>query len=102
VLLSSYHYLEGPAIAAVALGVIVLICRWVFATDRTGPPPAGGPVDYGLLEPVTLVPTLDDALMLRTLLREAGIRGTVADTPGGFAVLVFGADVSRARQLVRS
>jgi hypothetical protein len=99
---SSYHYLEGPLIAVLALGVIILICRWVFSVDR---PAATGPVakgDYGLLEPITVVRTLDDATMLRSVLRDAGIRGTVADAPGGFAVLVFRDDASRARDLVRS
>jgi hypothetical protein len=100
--LSGYDYFAGPVIALVALGVIVLICRWVFATDRPAPRPPAEPVDFGLLEPVALVRTVDDALMLRALLREAGIRGTVADTPDGLAVLVFRDDVSRARALVRS
>ncbi|MCU1589738.1 MAG: hypothetical protein JWP11_994 [Frankiales bacterium] len=100
--LASLRYFELPLVAGLALGVIVLICRWVFATERPAPPAAPEPVDYGLLEPVSLVRTLDDALMLRSLLRAAGIRGTVADTAGGFAVLVFRADVARARDLVRS
>jgi hypothetical protein len=104
VLVSSYHYLEGPAIAALALGIIVLICRWVFSTDRPTPPPPppSEPSDYGLLEPVTVVRTLDDAHMLRSLLHDAGIRGTVASTTDGFVVLVFSGDASRARALVRS
>jgi hypothetical protein len=102
VLVSSYHYLEGPAIAALALGIIVLICRWVFSTDRPTPPPPSEPGDYGLLEPVTVVRTLDDAHMLRSLLHDAGIRGTVASTTEGFVVLVFSGDASRARALVRS
>jgi hypothetical protein len=102
VLVSSYHYLEGPAIAALALGIIVLICRWVFSTDRPTPPPPSEPGDYGLLEPVTVVRTLDDAQMLRSLLQDAGIRGTVATTTEGFAVLVFSGDARRARELVRS
>jgi hypothetical protein len=99
---SSYHYLEGPLIAVLALGVIILICRWVFSVDRPAPKPSSAPGDYGLLQPVTVVRTLDDAHMLRSVLRDAGIRGTVADAPGGFAVLVFRDDVSRARDLVRS
>ena len=92
----------GPVVLVLALAVILLICRWVFSTDRPAPPAVTGPVDYGLLEPVTHVRTLDDAVMLRELLSEAGIRGTVAQSPEGFAVLVFDSDVSRARQLVRS
>lgn len=105
VLVSSYHYLEGPAIAVCALGVIVLICRWVFAPSGSTPPGPKPPVqrgDFGLLEPVTVVRTLDDAHMLRAILREAGIRGTVADSAGGFAVLVFRDDARRARELVRA
>jgi hypothetical protein len=40
--------------------------------------------------------------MLRSLLHDAGIRGTVASTTEGFVVLVFSGDASRARALVRS
>ena len=29
---SSYHFLIGPLIAVAALGVIELLCRWVFST----------------------------------------------------------------------
>lgn len=99
---SSYHYLEGPLIAVLALCVIILICRWVFSVDRPAAKQPAAKGDYGLLEPITVVRTLDDATMLRSVLRDAGIRGTVADAPGGFAVLVFRDDASRARDLVRS
>ena len=102
VLVSSYHYLEGPAIAVAALGLIVLICRWVFTPNRPVGRPAATPGDFGLLTSIAVVRTRDDAAMLLELLRDAGIRGTVADAAGGFAVLVFPGDVSRARSLVRS
>ena len=92
----------GPVVLVVALVVILLICRWVFSTDRPALPSVLEPVDYGLLEPVTEVRTLDDAVMLRELLRSQGIRGTVAQTPSGFSVLVFHTDLGRARDLVRS
>jgi hypothetical protein len=99
---SSYAYVEGPAIAAAALGLIVLICRWVFTTDRPSPLPAPQRADFGLLEQVALVRTAEDAQMLRELLGEAGIRGTVTELSGRYAVLVFGDDTARARELVRS
>jgi hypothetical protein len=102
VLVSSYHYLEGPAIAVAALAVIVLICRWVFAVDRPAPSPPATPGDYGLLEPVAVVRTRDDAEMLQGVLRDAGIRGTLSAGPGGHSVLVFRDDLGRARALVRS
>jgi hypothetical protein len=100
--LSSSAYLEGPLIVAVALAVIVLLCRWVFATDRPAPPTPARSSDFGLLEPVAVVRTVDDAQMLRELLRDAGIRGTLAPTSDGIALLVFRSDATRARDLVRS
>jgi hypothetical protein len=111
VIVSSYHYLVGPLVAAGALGVIILICRWVFSTthrdDRTARrlEKARARGDYGLLVPITSVRTPDDAAMLRTVLHDAGIRCTVGETAGdspGLAVLVFRADAERARDLVSS
>lgn len=98
---SYHHYLEAPIIAVAALAVIVLICRWVFSTDRPTPS-ATERYDYGLLVAVTAVRTLDDAQMLRGVLGDAGIRSTVTQAPDGFSVLVFRADAERARGLVRS
>lgn len=107
---SSYHYLTGPLVAAVALGVIVLICRWVFstthrddrATRRLAMLQSQG--HFGLLVPVATTRTPDDAEMLRTVLQGAGIRCTTgrAADGSGTDVLVFRADASRARDLVRS
>jgi hypothetical protein len=113
VTVSSYHYLTGPLVAAGALAVIILICRWVFSTDsrddRTARrlERAASRGDYGLLVPVARVRTPDDAEMLRGVLREAGIRCTVAEDDDSSAtatttVLVFRADALRARDLVSS
>ena len=108
---SSYSFLVGPLVAAAALGVIILICRWVFSTthrdDRTARrlEKARARGDYGLLVPVAQVRTRDDAEMLRTVLQDADIRctlGETADDPAGLAVLVFRADAERARDLVSS
>ena len=104
-IVSSYHYLVGPLVAVAALGVIILMCRWVFAPPKaraaTLPAPARGG-DYGLLVPIATVRTGEDAAMLRALLRDAGIRCTVAADADGADVLVFRADALRARDLVRS
>jgi len=111
VIVSSYHYLVSPLVAAGALGVIVLICRWVFSTthrdDRTARrlDKARARGDYGLLVPVAQVRTPDDAAMLRAVLHDAGIRCTVGEAAGdqqGLALLVFRADAERARDLVSS
>jgi len=108
---SSFSFLVGPLVAAGALGVIILICRWVFSTthrdDRTARRLAKAKArgDYGLLVPVAEVRTPDDAEMLRTVLQGAGIRCTVGEgavDESGLALLVFRADAERARDLVSS
>ena len=92
----------GPVIFMVAFVAVLLICRWVFTPTHTTPRTPPAPADFGLLVPITVVRTIDDAHMLRDLLHDAGIRGTVTDALGGFAVLVFRDDADRAKQLVRS
>lgn len=107
-IVSSYHPLLGPVVAVAALGLIVLMCRWVFSTDHRqdrAPRRAVAPVagDYGLLVPVARVRVAEDAELLRGVLQDAGIRGTVAREPDGrLSVLVFRAEESRARGLVGS
>jgi hypothetical protein len=102
-------FLVGPAVALVALGLIVLLCRWVFSTDdrqrrearRLQAARARG--DYGLLVPVATARTREDAQMLRTVLHGAGIRCTLAaDASDTHEVLVFRDDAERAQQLVAS
>ena len=92
----------GPLMLAVAVAAVVLICRWVFTPNHPRPRPPADPADFGLLGPIAVVRTVDDADRLRDLLRDAGIRGTVTDSADGFAVLVFRDDAGRARELVRS
>jgi len=114
---SSFHYLLGPIVAAAALGILVLICRWVFSTDHRSTvhrsPDHRSTVlgdrstrrrdkalttrDYGLLVPLATVRTREDADMLRDLLRDAGIRAGISDD---LELLVFSKDLSRARALV--
>ena len=101
-MLSSNPSYAGPVIFALAIVVILLLCRWVFTPNHTVSRSPERGDDYGLLVPITLVRTADDAQMLRELLRDAGIRGTITQGDEGFAVLVFREDATRARQLVRS
>ena len=103
-IVSSYHFLVGPLVALAALGVILLLCRWVFSTPKraVASSPATRSGDYGLLVPIATVRTTDDAEMLRGLLRGAGIRCTLAAGDDAVEVLVFRADALRARELVSS
>ena len=94
---SSAHFLLGPIVALTALGIIALLCRWVFATDHRASVPADSTRDYGLLAPLTTVRTAEDAAMLQAVLREAGIRSNLTDS---LELLVFTTDLARARSLV--
>ena len=95
-------------VALVAMAVLVLLCRWVFSTgDRDQRAAkrlekARSRGDFGLLVPVTTAASQADAEQLRAVLREAGIRGTVAagEHGGERLVLVFRSDAERARSLV--
>ena len=103
-----YENIGGVLVAVLAMVVLVLLCRWVFSTStreqRTAArlAKARSRGDYGLLVPVATVRTEEDAVLLRDVLRQAGIRGTVAEgeTDGERVVLVFRADADRARDLV--
>jgi hypothetical protein len=91
----------SPLISLVALGLIVLICRWVFSTgNRSVPAQRTSTGDLGLLSPVAEVRTRADADMLRDLLRDAGVRAGVSETAASIQVLVFTKDLERARELV--
>lgn len=84
-------------IAFLAMGLIALICRWVFSPTHTAVRRPSGPADYGLLTPVAHAPTRADALMLRDLLASQGIRASVGRE---HEVLVFATDAKRAKALV--
>lgn len=90
--------LSESLIALLAMGVVALICRWVFSPARpTRVQREVGTEDYGLLVPVTRARSAADAVMLRDHLVTQGVRASVnADHD----VLVFQADLDRARSLV--
>ena len=105
-----YENIGGPLVAVLAMVVLVLLCRWVFSTSTREQRTAARLAklqsrgDYGLLVPVATVRTQDDAALLRDVLTQAGIRGTVAQgaDEGERVVLVFRSDGDRARSLVSS
>jgi len=106
---SSLHYTVGPVIAVVAVLVIIAFMRWAFSQksryDPFGPMARGradatGSDSTGLLQAVATMPQREQALAFRAVLSDAGIRSTVRESaPGAADVLVFPADVERARQL---
>lgn len=117
--IADYRYAAGPAIGLLALATILLMSRFVFGTGRVHKPAT--PTDFGLLIPIASMPTRAAAEGARTLLAGHGIRATLADqrresepvriSADGRVlpprvvvpdtdVLVFPADVARARSLL--
>lgn len=96
---SSLHYTVGPIVALVVVLLIIVFLRWAF---NQGPQhdPFATAEPTGLLQAVATVPDRPKALALRAVLSDAGIRSTVREVSGrGAEVLVFPADVDRAREL---
>jgi hypothetical protein len=98
------EFVLGPGVAVAAMGVIALICRWVFSTEnretRRLERALSTRGDLGLLVPVATVRTRDDAEMLRDVLRDAGVRASVSEDELEVQVLVFAKDADAARRLV--
>ena len=98
---SSLHFLVGPSIAFVVVGLLALFLRWAFGTGRSNPTPP--PPDDGLLTLVVTLSRRESALALRAVLSDAGIRSTVRfPAPHRADVLVFPEDADRARSLAAS
>jgi hypothetical protein len=94
-------YLLGPLVALVAVAALALLLRWAYGS-RSAPPAALQPesADFGLLREVAELDSEEGANALRALLSDAGIRSTKArNRRGGVRVMVFAADLDRARQL---
>jgi hypothetical protein len=94
---SDLHYLVGPTIAFLALGLLALFMRWAFgsSTARSKPRP---PAADELLTRVATLSRRESALALRAVLSDAGIRSTVRFPAAHRAdVLVFPEDAERAR-----
>jgi len=121
-------YFLGPLIAFGVVGLLALMLRWVFGSDASyraarlplhGPAARFGalprpdrfedrprpdrrsvPADFGLLRAAAVLDTRGAAQATRARLASAGIRATVGIKGGRYQVLVFEAEVERARRLV--
>jgi len=94
---------SADLIALLALGLLVVVMRWVFAPSR---PRRGRPVDasegeIGLLSVVDTALTRSAALQARALLGGFEIRSSMSRRRDGrYDVLVFSGDADRAKSLL--
>ncbi len=101
----SLSYAFGPIAAFAAVGVLVLLLRWAFGSNRSlveKRARSGDPEQYGLLVRVAAPPTFVEAEMMRRRLLDAGLRATLAPTTQGPAVMVFPEDVKAAKLVLRA
>ena len=98
-----YSFVGAWAVAFIAVAVLALILRWAFSRGGSliAPPPRPGtPDDYGLLVPISEAGPPAAAERVRQILQADGIRVTIARTNAGPFVMVFPADVARARAVL--
>ncbi len=92
-------------IAFVMIGLLGLILRVTFGRELrnlSDPDPAPGSPDddFGLLAEVAVTESAPEAAALRARLTDAGIRATTsAGRDGRYRVLVFAAELDRARHV---
>jgi hypothetical protein len=88
----------------IALGVLIVIMRWVFSgkkRHRARPVDASDSRELGLLQVVATKLSRDGAMRARARLGESDIRSSMSRrSDGSYDVLVFSADVDRARPLL--
>jgi hypothetical protein len=100
---TSASFLVGPVIAFGIVGILVLLLRWTFTTGSSvvaRRSRSGAEDDYGLLVPVASPSTYIEGEIIRRTLEGDGIRATLTETLDGPRVMVFPADLERAREVV--
>jgi hypothetical protein len=101
----SYSFLVGPVIAALAIGGLMLISRWMSGQRDSlieREPHAGPPEEYGLMIPVASPRNGAAADQVRARLGEAGLESRAVQTTEGLRVMVWAEDVARARAVLDS
>ncbi|MGI8665711.1 MAG: hypothetical protein ACR2N4_06755 [Jatrophihabitans sp.] len=89
--------------AAGVLAVLMLVMRWVFTPSRprTGRPEYGPQANLGLLTPVLPATSRSEALRMKNLLSQRGVRCSVSRLEtDSYDVLVFRRDAEQARQIL--
>lgn len=100
----SFSFLFGPLVAAGGLAILIFILRWAFRRGDSvvaAPARSGSVEEYGLLVSVAAPGSYVEGEMTRRRLEDAGIRANLAQTLEGPRIMVWPADESRARQVLR-
>lgn len=97
---NAYSYLFGPLLAFGGLALLIVLLRWAFRRGVSvvaAPGKPGTPNEYGVLVPVASPTTYIEGEIMRRQLESQGIRSNLAQTVEGPRLLVWPADVDRAK-----
>ena len=100
-----YSFLWAPALALVAVVVLIGVLRWGFSsgTSLVARPAKKGPSgSYGLLIPVAEPADAKAGEAALVRLQTDGVRATLAQTEDGLRLMVFEGEVDRARRILGS
>lgn len=98
---NSFSFAFGPIVAVILVGMFALILRWAFRRGSSvvaAPPRRGSTDEYGLLVAVASPATYIEGEILRRHLEDRGMRANLASTLDGPRLMVWPADVARARE----
>jgi hypothetical protein len=101
--LDGYSFLWAPALAFLAVLLLIGVLRWGFSSGGSliARPPKKGPTGaYGLLVAVAEPTDAAAGERARSRLQDAGIRATLAQTDDGLRLMVFDGDLDRARRVL--
>ncbi|CAB4889294.1 MAG: hypothetical protein F2923_02770 [Actinobacteria bacterium] len=102
---NAFSFAFGPILALLGVGVMVLILRWAFSRGKSviaASPKPGNSGEYGLLIPVSTPSTYIEGEIQRRKLEAAGLRANLANTLDGPRVMVWPADINKAKEILGS
>jgi len=98
-----FSSLFGPIVALLGIGFLVLVLRWSAKRGQSvvaAPSRAGSPDQYGLMVPAVAPASYAEGEIARRTLEAGGVRANLAMTNDGPRVMVWPADLDRARRLL--
>ena len=102
---NAFSFAFGPISALLGVGILAVILRWAYSGGKSviaASPKPGTAQEYGLLVPVSSPATYIEGEIQRRKLEAAGLRANLAHTLDGPRVMVWPADISKAKAILEA
>ena len=102
---NAFSFAFGPISALLGVGILAVILRWAYSGGKSviaASPKPGTSQEYGLLVPVSSPATYIEGEIQRRKLEAAGLRANLAHTLDGPRVMVWPADLSKAKAILEA